>query len=472
VKRALQRTATALSVALLFSLAACSEPPSTEPFPTGPYPEAPLLLLGVDGLEWDVVLELVKLGDLPVLAGLMRRGVYGSLDVDRPTLSPVLWTTAATGHLAAEHGISGFVYRHKKKVKLFRSFDRRRPAFWNLLGMAGQRVATVGWWLTWPAEEVNGIMVSQANTITNSMRRDGMGISKGALFTGLRRQVWPPAMEASVLAVPGRVESELDEHVERVLGRLPADLPKVEAVLMRHCRWALRADETYRRVALDLMAVDEGFDLLSVYFGGSDVLGHRFWRYAYPQQYKHPPTADMIEALGDVLHDYYRWLDTTLGELIAAGPANANVVVVSDHGMHAIRPRARFASADRIPALNSGGHSDAPDALLIAAGPSLPLGDGGLPENREQIVELGRLVDLAPSLLALRGLPYGLNMTGRPMPALLSASFAEKFPLTSRRRWTSDDWRPSWTTPLAEERLQDDDSEQRLEQLRSLGYIK
>ena len=120
----------------------------------------------------------------------------------------------------------------------------------------------------------------------------------------------------------------------------------------------------------------------------------------------------------------------------------------------------------------SGGHSDAPDALLIAAGPSLPLGDGGLPENREQIVELGRLVDLAPSLLALRGLPYGLNMTGRPMPALLSASFAEKFPLTSRRRWTSDDWRPSWTTPFAEERLQDDDSEQRLEQLRSLGYIK
>ncbi len=68
-----------------------------------------VLLVGVDGLEWSVLLPLLEDGELPVLEGLMAEGSYGLLETLRPTFSPILWTTIATGKPAAKHGIRGFV---------------------------------------------------------------------------------------------------------------------------------------------------------------------------------------------------------------------------------------------------------------------------------------------------------------------------------------------------------------------------
>ena len=58
---------------------------------------APVLVVGVDGFEWDVALPLLASGRMPHLAGLMQRGAYGLLETSQPTFSPILWTTIATG---------------------------------------------------------------------------------------------------------------------------------------------------------------------------------------------------------------------------------------------------------------------------------------------------------------------------------------------------------------------------------------
>ena len=67
---------------LLLALAAgCGgEPRSTHP----------ILLVAVDGVEWDVALPLLRAGRLPNLRKLMERGRYGELESFQPTSSPII----------------------------------------------------------------------------------------------------------------------------------------------------------------------------------------------------------------------------------------------------------------------------------------------------------------------------------------------------------------------------------------------
>ena len=53
---------------LLLAGAACRGEPPPEPA-TGGFERAPILLVGADGFEWNVVLPLLRQGKLPALAG-------------------------------------------------------------------------------------------------------------------------------------------------------------------------------------------------------------------------------------------------------------------------------------------------------------------------------------------------------------------------------------------------------------------
>jgi len=189
-----------LAVTLAFTaiLAACSPDPPPKP------PPGSVVLIGLDGFEWKVALELLRDNKLPTIAGLMREGTFGELTVTHPTLSPIIWTSIATGVEADRHGIYGFVKEQPKAEKregqlatLYTSADRRVKALWNIFSDAGRINHTIGWWMTFPAESVHGTMVAQVNTITPQMRRDGIGIWKGQLVQGLdfpkraRRKSYP-----------------------------------------------------------------------------------------------------------------------------------------------------------------------------------------------------------------------------------------------------------------------------------------
>jgi hypothetical protein len=67
------------------------------------------VLVGIDGADWAIVDELRGAGRLPALSGLIDAGARGQLATFRPTLSPALWTTVATGESPATHGVENFV---------------------------------------------------------------------------------------------------------------------------------------------------------------------------------------------------------------------------------------------------------------------------------------------------------------------------------------------------------------------------
>ncbi len=66
------------------------------------------LLIGWDAADWKVIDPLIKQGKMPHLAGLIERGVMGTLSTLHPVLSPMLWTSIATGKRPFKHGVPGF----------------------------------------------------------------------------------------------------------------------------------------------------------------------------------------------------------------------------------------------------------------------------------------------------------------------------------------------------------------------------
>lgn len=434
-------------------------------------PPGPVVLAAFDGLEWNVMLPLLREGRLPTFARLIETGRSGLVTTFEPTFSPILWTTVATGKTPEQHGIHGFVVRENGRVtRLFNSADRKAKAFWNILSDFGRPSAVVGWWMTYPVEPIDGVMVAQVNTLDQAFGARGRAVAKGRLMQGLERQVHPAEWTKRVLRVHERVSERLPELTREIFGELPGELDPLPERLLENTLWSLRADATYAEIVIELLAENpDAFDVVAFYVGGTDVVGHRFWRYYEPEAYRQPPSPDHVAAFGDMIPDYYVYADRLLGRILSHVP-EATVFVVSDHGMHAEHTEQVF-DGETLPLnVNSGGHSDAAPGVWILAGPGIEGADGHDPKRlrRGELPTLGSLYEVAPTLLALLGLPVGEDMTGRVLTEVIEVP-----PDAIERVATHDD--PDWRQRRARldpERATQQAEALRMEQLRALGYIE
>lgn len=276
----------ALALGAALALAACAGEPAGSRAPV-----RPLILIGIDGAEWTVIERLWAAGELPALRALAERGTRAALATDYGS-SPVIWTTIATGRRPAVHGIVDFVVPTAQGDVPVSSDSRRVPALWNMASASGRRVAVVGWWASWPAEEVEGVVVSD-----RALQED-------------ERRAWPPELEAAIDAAAAAEPAGWD--LEQI---------------------AQRRDHVTARLARDLVA--EGFELTLVYFRGVDIESHNHWRWFEPDGFP-PPDSAITEAerraLAERIPAVYRATDRAIGEIVAAAPPDANVLVVSDHG--------------------------------------------------------------------------------------------------------------------------------------------
>jgi len=122
----------------------------------------PVLFIGLDGADWQLLDDYMARGLMPNLSQLVREGTSGVLDTLRPPLSPLVWTTMMTGVGPEVHGILDFVQFNSRSgaKEPITSSERRVPAIWNMASDAGKRVDVLGLWATYPAEHVNGVIVS------------------------------------------------------------------------------------------------------------------------------------------------------------------------------------------------------------------------------------------------------------------------------------------------------------------------
>jgi predicted AlkP superfamily phosphohydrolase/phosphomutase len=64
-----------------------------------------LLIIGLDGMTFDLINPLIEMGHLPNIARLMREGSHGTLISTEPATSPVAWSSFVTGKSPGAHGV-------------------------------------------------------------------------------------------------------------------------------------------------------------------------------------------------------------------------------------------------------------------------------------------------------------------------------------------------------------------------------
>ncbi|HUE87952.1 MAG TPA: alkaline phosphatase family protein [Vicinamibacterales bacterium] len=100
---------------VLGPIAGCTREPATR---------ARIVVLGIDGLDYDLTRELMDSGRLPNLAQLAQAGSIGPLQTTMPAQSPVAWSTFITGLQPGGHGIFDFVHRDPGTMQPFLSTTR------------------------------------------------------------------------------------------------------------------------------------------------------------------------------------------------------------------------------------------------------------------------------------------------------------------------------------------------------------
>ena len=121
-----------------------------------------VLLIGWDAADWRLIDPLLDAGQMPALESLLNGGVMGNLATIQPPLSPMLWTSIATGKRPFRHRVCGFTEPDPVTggIRPVTSLSRRTKAIWSILNQCGSRSVVIGWWPSHPAEPINGVMVS------------------------------------------------------------------------------------------------------------------------------------------------------------------------------------------------------------------------------------------------------------------------------------------------------------------------
>ena len=414
-----------------------------------PIGDTRLLMIGLDGADWRVMDPLLAQGKLPNLARLISGGVRVRLKTVEPVLSPVVWTTAATGFLPSEHGILDFLVtdvRTGERVPVT-SRHRRVKAIWNLLAEAGVPVGVIGWWATWPAEPVEGFIV------TDRVAYQILG--QGKTSDGdPRGKTFPPDLFRRILPLvvsPDEItDAELAPFIRIGGSEAEQAWPARSENRLDDFRTVLAATRTYEGI---LMALASGglqpFE--AVYFEGIDTTSHLFMPFRPPRR-PHISEADYSRFSGAV-DAFYAYQDGILGRLLDKASQGTNIVVLSDHGFRSDgdRPvresRIEYATA----ALWHRRYG-----ILIASGPAFKEG--------QQIPEAS-ILDIAPTVLAVYGLPVGEDMQGRPIVDLFRPEFLREHPVRYRPSWETGhavSW-PEASDPAGDKALK--------EKLLSLGYL-
>ncbi len=356
-----------------------------------------ILVLGFDGLDPETVDLLLSEGKLPNFAQLRREGAYGRLKTFKPTLSPILWTTIATGKTPDQHGIGHFVGRDRLngRDQPVTSDMRRTKAIWNIFSEAGRKVGVLGWWATYPPEKVNGFIAS-----------DRLAwhflFAQGFEKAGATGATWPPELEARLRPKMTRPDeiglADLAPYVDVTAADLdrPFDLEDD----LQHFRWVLATMRSYRDIGLDLWQ-SERPDLMLAYFEGTDSTAHLFG-HLFRAQGLAGELAMQQKMYGHAVESVYASADRILGDFLATLDRDTTLVVLSDHGFElGILPEdpSRLRDMRRV---SEQFHRDHGVLYLYGAGVR--------PSTR---LDEPTLLDIAPTLLSLAGIPPAADMPGR-----------------------------------------------------------
>jgi predicted AlkP superfamily phosphohydrolase/phosphomutase len=257
-----------------------------------------LLVIGLDSAAPALVFERWR-ADLPTLAGLMARGAHGRMISTHPPITVPAWTAMTSSRDPGELGFYGFRNRKDHSYDGYsfaNSAHVKVPRLWDWLGQAGLRSIVLGVPQTYPPSPIHGEMVTCF--LTPSTRS---------------QYTYPPELRDEVERVTDGYVLDVDDFRTHDKGAL---LERVYQKTRKHLRLAKHLVRT------------RPWDLCMLVEMGVDRIHHGFWSFMDPEHHKY----ERGNPFESAIHDYYRYVDEEIGELLASCPPETLVVVVSDHG--------------------------------------------------------------------------------------------------------------------------------------------
>ena len=351
-----------------------------------------VLLIGWDAADWKVIYPLIQQGKMPTLAKFISEGVHGKIKTLDPPLSPMLWTSMATGYRADKHGITGFVepLADNSGIRPVTSTSRKVKAIWNILHQNELKSNVVGWWPSNPAEPINGVMVSNLYQQANKPLGEEWDMPDGTIHPKemvdilKELRVHPSEMTGAHIApfIPNikDIDTKKDKRpvsVAKILAHA-ASIHAASTYLQRETKW----------------------DFMAVYHDAIDHFSHLTMKFHPPHRKGIPKK--LYENYKDVVNAGYMFHDMMLDRTLQMVDDDTIVMIVSDHGFHSDHLRPKYLIKE--PAAPAQEHS--PYGIICMRGPGIKKGE---------MIHGASVLDVTPTLLTLFGLPVGENMEGKPL---------------------------------------------------------
>jgi len=242
-------------------------------------------------------------GEVPNLSKLFAQGMHGDLESITPPITVPAWACAMTGKTPGELGIYGFRNRKDTSydgLQVATSLSVKDPAVWDVLGGQGKRSLLIG---------------------------VPPGFPPPKEFPGWRVACFLTPPSADHYAYPTALETEITDELGGS-GQYIFDIPNfrqqgADFVMEQIFTMTERRFQVARR-----LVKNKPWDFFMMVEMGLDRLHHCFWQFFDPTHPQYEP-GNKYET---VFHDYYRFLDREVGELLDVLPDDVVTIAMSDHG--------------------------------------------------------------------------------------------------------------------------------------------
>ena len=253
-----------------------------------------VLVIGLDGADFNRMDPLIQRGELPNIQQLIDNGVRAPLKSLIPAISPAAWVAFTSGKNPGKSGVLHFLHRHPENPYRIYDIDADQCAVkrtWEILGDRGKHVIVQGVPITYPPRQVNGIMISGWLSPRNSIYTHPPDLTQSLKAKGYvtfveQVKVWGPSTP------PDQYQTTIDTH------------------------WAI--DQIRRDTALEVMTGNP-WDFSMVVFENIDHVQH------------------VIHSDMKPVEEYYRRMDSVVGDLVKAAGPDSIVMIGSDHGFGRIQ---------------------------------------------------------------------------------------------------------------------------------------
>lgn len=352
-----------------------------------------ITILLLDGGSLDYVWPRVTSGRLPNFGRLLDTGASMDLATIRPTHPDPVWATVATGMYPVKSGVrsaaSYYAHGDERPIDLLpdRCFShvlvrlgivrdlpntsaewRARP-LWSILGDYGITTGIVRWPLTYPAQPVDGFLIT-----------DRFHQMVGSMF-------------------------EFDGRAA-----YPGDVVPLAREAFEGSRQTGPWDEFYSR-ASRAAAAAHPVQVSAVRYQGLDIAAHG----APADQEGGPEPAPPFDALDRA----YAAIDREIGTALERLTAGDLLLVVSGFGVRPVTPLKHYAARLLRDPDIAATHEDGPDGFLLAYGTTVA------PGRKPR----GSIVDVTPTVLYFLGVPIGRDMDGYARADLFVPSFTAERPI-------------------------------------------